>query len=263
MKISIITVCLNSAETIRDTIECILCQNYPNVEYIICDGGSIDDTLSIIDSVNANIKVLPGPDDGIYDAMNKGISAATGEVIGILNSDDLYANENVLGNVMEAFLNPTVNLLYGDLHYVHRNQVNKVYRVWKSGKLKPIKFKFGWSIPHPTFFVRKSIYERYGLYNPSFKLAGDYELILRYLYKHRLNAYYLPEVLVNMKTMGVGGSSMSNRLLAHQEDRIAWEVNDLRPSFWTIPMKPLRKIPQLFIPHLRDHSKFLRKRERA
>lgn len=256
MKISIITVCFNSIDTIRDTIESVFRQQHEDIEYIICDGGSEDGTLELLETYKERIKLIYGPDKGIYDAMNKGIEAATGEVIGIINSDDYYAHGGVLSQVAASFQEPSVELSYGDLHYVHRNQTQKVFRIWKSGKPRRMKFKLGWSIPHPTLFVRKSVYEKYGSYEPSFQLAGDYELILRLMYKYQAKAVYISDVLVKMRTKGVGGSSVQNRLLAHAEDRMAWTNNQLKPAFFTIPLKPIRKIPQFFLPHLRDHKRF-------
>lgn len=177
---------------------------------------------------------------------------ATGDVIGILHADDFYADEKVLARVAEVFEDPSVDACYGDLLYVqdkHDDSNNnfEVVRYWRSGYFNPRKFYWGWMPPHPTFFVRKSVYEKYGLFNLELGTAADYELMLRFLLKHRINCRYISEILVNMRVGGVSNASVSNRLKANRMDRRAWEVNGLKPCPWTIPFKPIRKIPQYFL----------------
>lgn len=245
MKISIITVSYNSAATIKDTIDCVLAQNYPQVEYIIIDGASKDGTCDIVRSYGDRIDFFRSePDQGIYDAMNKGLQKATGEVVGILNSDDFYAHEGVLSQVMSIFEEEEVDSVYGDLQYIDPIQTEKVVRNWKAGPFELEKFLYGWMPPHPAFFVRRSCYLRWGLFDESFLLAADYELMLRFLYKYQISTYYLPEVLVKMRTGGTSNASLRNRLNANREDRLAWEKNGLTPKFYTTWLKPVRKIHQ-------------------
>lgn len=215
------------------------------VEHILIDGGSTDTTLRIADSYQHHLSsVISEPDAGIYDAMNKGIGLATGEVIGILNADDFYPSDDVLSRVAEVFSDESVDACYGDLIYVDGEDINKVKRDWQAGEFDRKKFYQGWMPPHPTFFVRASVYEKFGLFNLELGSAADYEIMLRFLLKHEVNAVYLPMVLVHMRTGGVSNSSVLNRLAANRMDRKAWVVNGLTPKFWTLYAKPLSKIGQ-------------------
>ena len=245
MKISLITPSYNSAATIQDTIDCILGQSYPNVEYIIVDGQSKDETVSIIQSYGGKIsKWVSESDKGLYDAMNKGISMATGDVVGILNSDDFYSHDKVLEKVVQAFEQHQVDVVYGDLQYVHEVDTKRIVRYWKSGKYRRQNFLYGWMPPHPTFFVKREFYEKFGLFDLSFRSAADYELMLRFLYKHQLKAHYIPEVLVKMRAGGVSNASWKHRFRANKEDRRAWQRNGLKPTFFTTWLKPIRKLTQ-------------------
>lgn len=246
MKISIITVCFNSAATIRDTLNSILSQDYHDIEHIIVDGGSTDDTIKIIKEFPHVTRLLSEPDQGLYDAMNKGLRLVTGEVIGILNSDDIYARPDVLSKVASKFTNKEISASYGDLQFVHARDPGKVVRTWKSGRFKPSYFYFGWMPPHPTFFVRKEVYNKVGQFNTFLNSASDYELMLRILLKYRLKAAYIPEILVKMRVGGLSTSSLRQRILANKEDRLAWKINGLRPYFFTLYLKPVRKILQFF-----------------
>lgn len=247
MTISIITATYNSAATVRDTLECIAQQDYSLVEHIIVDGLSKDNTLSIVSEFPHVKKVVSEKDKGIYDAMNKGVGLATGDVIGILNSDDFYCHPQVLTNVMKAFADPSIDAVYGDLHYVHQQDTQKIVRKWKAGRFSSNSFYYGWMPPHPAFFVRKRVYEKAGLFNISLRSAADYELMLRVLVKHKMKAAYLPEVLVKMRAGGMSNATLQNRLRANKEDRKAWELNQLKPYFFTIWLKPVRKIFQFII----------------
>jgi len=247
MKISIVTATYNSQATVEDTLTCIREQRHPDVEHIIVDGGSKDGTLGIVRRFPHVARVVSGKDRGIYDAMNKGIGLATGDVIGILNSDDIYADDSVLSDVAKAFEDPAVSTFYADLQYVHAEDTSRVQRTWRSGRFKRGKFYYGWMPPHPTFFVRREVYERCGLFNPDLRSAADYELMLRILLKMEMPAFYLPRVIVKMRAGGVSNSSLQNRIRANKEDRLAWKLNDLRPYFFTLYLKPLRKIHQFLI----------------
>lgn len=247
MKITVITVSYNSAATIRDTLNSVRDQTHPEVEHIIVDGASRDDTRDIARQYSHVNRVISEPDNGLYDAMNKGIRCATGAVIGILNSDDFYAHPNVLARVAAAFETQDTHALYGDLKYVHPRAVHRTVRYWRSGSYQRDHFRFGWMPPHPTFFVRREFYEQFGGYDLNFRTAADYELMLRFLYKHHLPATYLPEVLVHMRTGGVSNASLRRRWQANREDHRAWIKNGFRPSIYTMLLKPLRKIPQYWI----------------
>jgi glycosyltransferase len=257
-KISIITVTYNSEATIADTLLSVQKQSYNNIEHIIIDGNSTDNTVEIIKSFPHVSKWYSEKDAGLYDAMNKGLQSATGDIIGILNSDDVYADENVISKVVDSFTNDFIDTLYGDLHYVHPNDLNKVVRVWKSGKFKRSNFNFGWMPPHPTFFVRREVYDRVGLFNLSLKSAADYELMLRILYKNKFNAAYLPEVLVKMRAGGMSNGSLKKRIRANKEDRMAWRLNELHPYFFTLYLKPLRKVFQFIVKESLIKTSFFR-----
>lgn len=253
--ISIITATFNAAKTIVDCLRSVALQTYP-AEHIIIDGASTDATLEIVRHNSPSTRILSEPDKGIYDAMNKGISLATGEVIGILNADDFYASPEVLALVAREFDDPAVMCCYGDLEYVRENgkglgvrreeeiQSFKVVRYWQSEKHTSNSFYWGWMPPHPAFFVRKSVYERFGNFRLDLGSAADYELMLRFLLKNELRTVYIPEVLVRMRVGGASNESLKARVKANRMDRRAWEVNGLSPYPWTLFCKPLRKVGQ-------------------
>jgi len=245
LKITIITVTYNSADTVEQTIQSVLSQNYANIEYIIVDGVSTDETLNIVNRYAHKIaKIVSEKDRGLYDALNKGINMATGDVIGLIHSDDFYTNESVISKYAETFKNTNADAVYSDLYYVDKNNTDKIIRTWKSGEYSENAFLFGWMPPHPTFFVKKNIYQQYGAFNPEFKSAADYELMLRFIFKHRIKLAYLPVFTVKMRVGGKSNISLKNRLFANAEDRKAWQVNGLKPYFFTLYLKPLRKIFQ-------------------
>ncbi len=243
MKVSIITIAYNSAETIEDTIRSVVGQDYANIEYIVVDGGSTDSTLDIIKKYEARIsQFISEPDRGIYDAMNKGVKMATGELVGILNSDDIYANNQVISDIVKAL--GERDSIYADLVYVDRENTEKITRKWISGAYHQGCFLKGWMPPHPTFFLRKSIYDKFGLYNLELKSAADYELMLRMLHKHKISTTYLNKIITKMRVGGQSNVTLSNRLKANKEDRRAWEINGLKPGVFTLIRKPLSKIKQ-------------------
>ncbi len=236
--------CKNAAATIKDTLESVSSQTWPEIEHIIVDGLSDDNTLDIVARYSHVSKVISEKDEGLYYAMNKGIGLATGEIIGILNADDVYASKDVIHQVMCSFDDSSINVLYGNLVYVHRDNLNSVFRYWKAGVYKKEKFHAGWSPPHPTFFVRNIFYKQYGLYDTRFKIAADYELMLRFLFKNSLNPFYLDMLIVKMRVGGISSRSIRLRLIANREDRRAWEVNGLKPHLFTLILKPLTKLKQ-------------------
>lgn len=244
-KVSIITVCYNSAKTIEDTIQSVINQTYDNIEYIIVDGLSTDSTLEIVDRYKDKItKVVSEKDNGLYDAINKGIGLATGNIIANLNSDDFYIDNNVIYDVVNKMSEDNSDTLYADLFYVDEHNTNKVVRNWVSGNYKKGMFFKGWMPPHPTFFVRKCVYDKYGKFNLELKSAADYEIMLRFIHKHECSISYLPRVVVRMRVGGVSNASIKNRLKANREDKKAWELNGLKPKPYTLIFKPLSKVLQ-------------------
>ncbi len=245
MKISIITVTFNSAETIEKTIQSVISQSYKNLEYIIVDGKSTDETLAIIETYKSHItKIVSEKDNGLYDALNKGIALATGDIIGILHSDDFYTDTNVLQLYADTFSKNKLDAVYSDLYYVDRINTAKIIRKWKSGSYKANSFLYGWMPPHPTFFVKSDCYKKFGNFNLQFKSAADYELMLRFIHKNKINITYLQYFTVKMRVGGKSNASVTNRVNANIEDRKAWEINNLKPYFFTLYFKPLRKIIQ-------------------
>ncbi len=247
MKITIITVCFNSELTIEDTILSVLEQDYDDLEYIVIDGGSKDKTLNIVGKYSSRInRIISEPDEGIYFALNKGIALASGAVIGILHSDDIYASRNILATVNKTFEDNGVEAVYGDLQYVAKEDSKNIRRIWIAGPYKTGSFLRGWMPPHPTFFVLKSCYEKYGVFNTLFHSAADYELMLRLVHKNHIKIGYIPQILVLMRVGGKSNVSVTNRLQANQEDRLAWKVNNIKPGLFTLTLKPLSKLRQFF-----------------
>jgi len=245
MKISLVTVTYNAAKTLSNCLDSVSAQRGVDVEHILIDGASTDETLAVVEAYSESLaQVISEPDEGIYHAMNKGLQMATGEIVGILNADDFYTDEKVLSNVLHVFEDHKIDACYGDLRYVDKYNPSKVVRLWRSGEFFPEKFYWGWMPPHPTFFVRRSVYERYGLFNTDMGSAADYELMLRFLLRYRITVAYIPKILVNMRMGGVSNAKLRNRLRANRLDRKAWLINGIKPKPWTLIMKPLRKIGQ-------------------
>jgi len=245
LKVSILTVVYNGAATIRHCIESVLGQDYPDIEYIIVDGNSKDGTQEIVQSYGDKIaRFLSEPDAGIYDAMNKGIQLATGDVIGILNADDFYAYPSVISEVARVLASGDFDASYGDLEYIDANDATVVRRKWVSGAYKVGAFLNGWMPPHPTFFVRKEVYNTHGHFRLDLGSAADYELMLRFVHRENIKLVYLPKVLVKMRAGGVSNSTLKNRIAANRNDRMAWKINNIKPRFYTLWLKPLRKIVQ-------------------
>ncbi|MFT2007738.1 glycosyltransferase family 2 protein [Pontibacter sp. 13R65] len=245
MKISIITIVYNNRETIADAIESVLSQTYPHIEYIVIDGLSTDGTVNVVKSYGNRISTFVSEKDkGLYDAINKGIGLATGEVIGLLHSDDMLAGKDTVADIARMFTTHQTDSVYGDLHYVQKEDTSKTVRNWVSGDYDRKNFLYGWMPPHPSFYVKRACYQKYGLFNTTFKSAADYELMLRFLYKHKISTAYLPEVLVRMRVGGKSNVTLKNRIRANQEDYNAWVVNGLKPKIYTRFLKPLRKLKQ-------------------
>jgi glycosyltransferase involved in cell wall biosynthesis len=244
MKVTIVTVSYNAESTIRNTIESVLSQNGVALEYIIIDGDSTDGTKKIIESFGSQIThFISEKDRGIYDGMNKGVSMASGDVIGILNADDIYCDNQVLRNVLDSF-STEIEAVYGNLQYVDQFNTEKIVRTWISKKYNQGDFLKGWMPPHPTFFLRRTVYEELGLYTLKLKSAADYELMLRLIHKHGIKLNYLDKIIVKMRTGGKSNASLKNRLNANKEDRMAWKMNDLKAAPFTFIRKPLSKLSQ-------------------
>jgi glycosyltransferase involved in cell wall biosynthesis len=251
MKISIITPTYNSEKTIRDTLESIRCQSFKNIELIVVDGVSSDKTLSIISEYENDflIKIISEKDNGLYDAMNKGVKRVTGDIVHILNSDDFYANENVLKNIAKVFNdNPDIDAVYGDLQYIDKENVNKVTRVWKTGEYYEQNLNSGWIIPHPAFFVRNAVYKKLNkIFDTKLTISADYELILRLLKKEKIKIKYFPETLVKMRDGGKSNwRNIFKVVVGNYQSCKAWKLNNLKPPLFLVLKKPFKKIFQLF-----------------
>jgi len=247
MKVSIITVCFNIAQTIEDTIKSVLSQDYEDIEHIVVDGASTDGTLDVIKKYKNNIaKVISEPDNGIYDAMNKGLSSSTGGIVATLNGDDVYAKKTTVSRMVEFIQQNELDAAYGDLIYIDRKKSNRVRRFWKAGPYKKGAFYRGWVVPHPTFFCRKEIYEKYGYFNDTLQIAADFELMLRLIEKHQIKIGYLPEVIVKM---GTGGKANVLRGIIQGNEEIikSFHLNGLRLSPWFFICKPIIKMSQLSV----------------
>ncbi len=245
LKISIITAVHNNADVITDCVTSVLRQTR-EVEHIIIDGASTDSTLEIVKRLAPSARIFSERDYGIYDALNKGIGMATGDVIGFLHADDVYAAENVIDKVARCMAENASDSCYGDLMYVDRKDTGRTSRYWRAGAYRSGSFELGWMPPHPTFFVRKKIYEQFGTFNTNFIIAADYELMLRFLVKHGITTTYLPEVLIKMRTGGSSNGSLRNLFVKTVEDYKAWPLNGLKRKWYTIPLKKLVKLQQFF-----------------
>lgn len=230
LKISIITVSYNSAKTIRDTIDSVAIQDYHSVEHIVVDGGSNDGTTEIITHSPSIATYVSESDQGIYDAMNKGIAMASGEIIGILNADDFYTSDNVLSQVAKVFEDPCVDACYADLVYVRQDNPDEIVRYWKSRSYKPGLFRHGWMPAHPTFFCRKSVYERFGKFDLNYKIAADVELLFRFLEKYQIKSVYLPKTLIKMRLGGTTNQSWRNIKTQNAEVLLALDKHYRRVS---------------------------------
>ncbi len=228
-KITIITVCRNSAATIKDTLESVASQSYKNLEHIIIDGGSTDGTLAIIKEWGKYpVRLISEPDHGMYDAMNKGLRMAIGDIVGILNSDDLYYDDHVLENVSAAMDDASVDACYADLIYVDKSNLDEIVRYWKSADFKKGLFSRGWMPPHPTFFVRRLIYEKYGLFDLSYPLAADVDLLARFLERFQIKSVYIPKIFVKMRFGGVSNNSVINIIKQNIAIYKACKQNDVK-----------------------------------
>jgi glycosyltransferase involved in cell wall biosynthesis len=244
MKVSIVTGTYNSAEFVKSCIESVNSQDYPDIEHIIIDGASKDNTVQIIkDSPNRVVKIVSEPDKGIYDAMNKGLKLATGDIVAILNSDDFYNSNQVISTVVKLFKEKNLDCLYGNLFYVNQNNPDIVVRNWSTGEYNLKKgFKNGWHPAHPTFFVANKVYHSFGYFNLDFRIAADFELMLRFIEKHKVKSDYLNQPIVRMRLGGESNKSLKNIMRGNKECIKAFKVNNLPVSLF-YPF--LRLVPKL------------------
>lgn len=246
MKISIVTVCYNAAKTLSDTIQSVASQDHPEIEHIIVDGGSTDGSLEIISAAKSVTQYISEPDKGIYDAMNKGISMATGEVVGMLNADDFYARTDAISLIASAFLDEKTDICYADLVYVGKDDLSRIVRYWKSKPFVPGLFKQGWMPAHPTFFIRRHYFSELGMYDLNFKLQSDFELTMRYLEVFRLYAVYLPVILIKMRVGGASNQSIQNVIKGNFEAYKSCKKNNLKISIFFNVIKVMSRLPQFW-----------------
>lgn len=245
MKVTIITVTYNSEKYLEDCIRSVLSQDYTDLEYIIIDGKSSDGTLSIIKKYESQISHwISETDRGMYDAINKGMAIATGDVVGILNSDDILASDDVVRKIAEAFQQQQTDTIYGDLEYVDPDDLNKIYRVWKGKPYNRNMFRWGWMPAHPTFYIKRELVAKFGGYENHFYSAADYEFMSRYLYYHKLSSFYLPKLFVKMRRGGQSNQGILKRLRANRRDFLAMRKNKIPFPFIISVLKPLSKLHQ-------------------
>ena len=246
MKISIITATFNSSTSIKDTLESVNAQTYPNIEHIIVDGGSFDNTLDIVkDYGNKIATIISEPDKGIYDAMNKGIMAATGDIIGILNSDDFFTSTDVIYTIVKEFEESGIDALYGDVHFVNPDNLKKTVRYYSSAIFRPSLFRFGFMPAHPSFYMKKSCYEKFGLYSLDYKIASDYDLLIRYLYLHKIKYKYIKKDFVTMRTGGISTENVNSRIILNKEIIKACRQYGIYTNMLLLSLKYLYKIFEL------------------
>ena len=244
MRISIITATYNSEKTLFDTLLSLEKQTYPDIEYIVVDGASNDNTIKLIKSNCTKVsKIICEPDKGIYDALNKGIQAASGDVIGFLHSDDLLAYDDAIADIAKTFESTGCDAIYGDLEYVAQNDTTKRIRLWKSGSFSRFKMKVGWMPPHPSFYMKRKCYRQFGCFSLDYRISADYDSLLRYILKQRISIEYLPKVLVKMRVGGISNRSVSSMVKKSMEDIRVMNQNGI---IWPIALvyKNISKLPQ-------------------
>lgn len=248
MKVSIVTTSYNSVATIKDTMESVLRQTYQNIEYIVKDGGSTDGTLDILKEFepkfNGRMKWESKSDKGIYDGMNQGIAMATGDVIGIINSDDFFTNDNVIENMVRAMQEKKVDAIYGDIHFVRDSNLKKIVRYYSSKDFRPFWLRFGFMPAHPSFYLKRKVYQKVGLYKTDYIIAADYEMMVRLFLRYHISYYYLNQDFVTMRTGGASTRSFHNRMIGLKEDVRACLENNIYTNRFFVALKYLYKIFQ-------------------
>lgn len=243
MKITIITVCFNAAATIKKTLDSIASQTYPNIEHIVIDGNSNDGTLEILRANETQFStLLSEPDNGVYDAMNKGLRIATGDIIGFLNADDFFSHQHVVSRIASAFKDQNIQAIFGDAEYFSPVLPNRIIRRYRSNKFKPKNLKFGIIPAHPTIYLRKSVYEQFGLFDPKYKIAGDFEFIARVFKGSTIAYHYFPEVMIKMQAGGLSNRGLKSNILINREIKIACIDNGIRTNDLNLLLRYPRKL---------------------
>jgi glycosyltransferase len=247
MKVSIITVTYNSGKHLEDCIASVIKQGHKDIEHIIIDGKSTDNTMDLVRKYEAHLAAwISEPDRGMYDAINKGMKIATGDIIGILNSDDMLDSEDVIAAIVQEFESKHVGAVYGDLEYVGADDTSKIIRIWKGKPYKRSLFNGGWMPAHPTFYIKRALVETFGGYESHYFTAADYEFMARYLFHHRVSASYLPKLIVKMRIGGQSNRSIYQRLRANRRDYLAMKKNKIPLAFLVSILKPLSKVHQFY-----------------
>lgn len=245
MTISIITVVYNGGKYLADCIQSVIAQTYPHIEYIVIDGGSTDESLAIIEKYKNYIAhFVSEKDQGMYDALNKGIKMATGEVVGILNADDMLASHDVISSIANLFLTENPDAVYSNLNYVEPDRIGKTIRKWISKPFKIRSMILGWMPAHPTFYVKRSLFANLGYYSLDYGSAADYELMVRFLFKNEVKAAFLDKLTVNMRIGGMSNASLKNRFDTLINDYKALKANHVPLAFFTVVLKKISKITQ-------------------
>ncbi|MBK7382048.1 MAG: glycosyltransferase [Flavobacteriales bacterium] len=247
MKVSLITVCRNVAPVIAETLDSILAQTHPDIELIVIDGASTDGTVEILERYRSKLGALVSePDQGIYDAMNKGLRLATGDVIGFVNAGDLLMTPEVIAHIANAFQRAHVDAVYGDIIMVDEHDIHKVHRTWLSGTYHRANFQKGWMPPHVGTFIKKSVYDRFGHFNTDLRIGADYEILLRFMFKHATPTLHIREVLVRFRLGGMSNGNVKQILQANREVRRSWRLNGLQAPPLLITRKLWSKVMQFF-----------------
>jgi glycosyltransferase len=255
MKVSIITVTMNSEKYLSDCINSVRHQNYRDIEHIIIDGKSTDGTVNIIrENLNHISYWVSETDRGMYDAINKGMQMATGDIIGILNSDDMFASADSVRSIVDCFQTTSTDTVYGDLVYVDASNTQKILRYWKGVSYKRSRFRYGWMPAHPTFYMRRELIDRYGIYENHYYTAADYEFMARYLFLHKVSSQYIDTMLVKMRSGGLSNENFKSRLRANRRDFLAMRKNKIPFSFFVSILKPLIKLPQFNSPYAKQFA---------
>jgi glycosyltransferase involved in cell wall biosynthesis len=236
-------------------MESVLNQDYPHIEHIVVDGGSTDGTLDIIRSYPHVARLVSEQDEGLYDAINKGIRMASGEVVGILNSDDFFPDRSVMSKIAAAINRENVDAVFGDIAFVRPGNLERVVRLYSSKKFTPRKFAYGYMPAHPSFYARKSCFERFGYYQKDYQIAADYELVMRFIYRHKISYAYIPEILVYMRTGGMSNKSVMSRYILNREIVRACRENGVQTNMAILSLKYLDKIFEYIRPAIQTLSK--------
>jgi glycosyltransferase involved in cell wall biosynthesis len=246
MKVSIITISFNKEPEIEQTIKSVINQDYPDIEYILVDGASKDGTLAVIERYKQFLtKCISEPDSGIYEAINKGISQASGDIIGLVHAGDMLFNNHVISDLVECFINTGTDIVYGNTMLVDPVNTEKVIRVFEGGEFNPHRFVFGWMPSHSSVYIKKAVFQMYGKYRLDLSIAADYELLLRFMYKYSVKSSYYSGLVTRFRVGGISNKNVLSFVKSGSQCYRSWKLNDLKVPFYTIPLKILRRIPDI------------------